>query len=302
MTSLREEEGKRGGEGGKGMSHTTGHDLHSNPQWCHGQPGVLRAQTGVPSCSWVSRGRVWESPQLACSGERRRQWQLRQSRWKRRGWGRKDGGEGEERGVTCRMETACTDKQISIGVCVCVWVGVLCVQLVRPRLAALSCGCTLLLRVESIGACFRDDRGEWYEERGPLLPPPPPSSPTRTPTCTNSPSGLRAAALHLYFFHSFHCSSLCLLASPASPRMSASCVCHGWMWAWQQCVPVLFFFSSSSFFLEAAGGKWGREAIEAEKKDGIAGDLRTRCAPQCAGHGQQRHYKYWHGGTIAFTD
>ena len=174
MTSLREEERKRGGEGGKGMSHTTGHDLHSNPQWCHGQPGVLRAQTGVPSCSWVSRGRVWESPQLACSGERRRQWQLRQSRWKRRGWGRKDGGEGEERGVTCRMETACTDKQISIGVCVCVWVGVLCVQLVRPRLAALSCGCTLLLRVESIGACFRDDRGEWYEERGPLLPPPPP--------------------------------------------------------------------------------------------------------------------------------
>ena len=119
MTSLREEERKRGGEGGKGMSHTTGHDLHSNPQWCHGQPGVLRAQTGVPSCSWVSRGRVWESPQLACSGERRRQWQLRQSRWKRRGWGRKDGGEGEERGVTCRMETACTDKQISIGVCVC---------------------------------------------------------------------------------------------------------------------------------------------------------------------------------------
>ena len=60
---------------------------------------------------------------------------------------------------------------------------------------------------------------------------------------------------------------------------------------------MLFFLF---FFLEAAGGKWG--AIEAEKKDGIAGDLRTRCASQCAGHGQKRHYKYWHGGTIAFTD
>lgn len=67
------------------------------------------------------------------------------------------------------MEAACTDKQISIGACV--RVGFLCVQLVRPRLAALSCGCTLLLRVESIGACFRDDRGERYEEKGPLLPP-----------------------------------------------------------------------------------------------------------------------------------
>lgn len=39
----------------------------------------------------------------------------------------------------------------------------------------------------------------------------------------------------------------------------------------------------SFFFWKLQDGKW--EAIEAEKKDGIAGDLRTRCAPQCAGHG-----------------
>lgn len=50
-------------------------------------------------------------------------------------------------------------------------------------------------------------------------------------------------------------------------------------------MPVLFSF----LFLEAAGEKLGvgEEAIEGEKKDGIAGDLRTWCVPQCAGHGHQ---------------
>lgn len=57
-----------------------------------------------------------------------------------------------------RMKRACKDTQICISECV--RVRFLCVQLVRLCLAGLSCGCTLLLCVESIGARFIDDRGE----------------------------------------------------------------------------------------------------------------------------------------------
>lgn len=105
-----------------------------------------------------------------------------------------------------------------------------------------------------------------------------PSSP-RTPTCTNSPGGPRAAALHLYF--STVSSVVLSFCPPRLPRRAcrrAVFVMAGCELGSNACQCCFFFF-----FLEAAGGKW--EAIEAEKKDGIAGDLRTRCAPQCAGHG-----------------
>lgn len=69
-------------------------------------------------------------------------------------------GGGEERAAACRMKTACNDKQICNNDCVRVFFPRVRVQPVCPCLPGLSLDCTLQLCMESIGACFRDDRGE----------------------------------------------------------------------------------------------------------------------------------------------
>ncbi len=86
-------------------------------------------------------------------------------------------------------------------------------------------------------------------------PPPPPPELLHVPTALQRPPGFSPPSL---FFLSFLCSSLCLsVCLPALPCMSASCVCHGWIWAWQQRVPVLFFFLQGK--MGSGGSDWGGE-------------------------------------------
>lgn len=226
---------------------------------------MLRARTGHWSCSWVNWEHDWESPRLACSGE---PCSVRAGRKKRAK------GEKREQWLAEWKQHVKINRYLSVNVCEFAFCArSLFVPAWPVYHAAAHCYCALRALVHVLETTEGSDTGE--KKRTPL---PPGSSP---------PS---------LFFHSFLCSSrsVCM---PALPCMSASCVCHGWMWVWQQRVPVLFFFFGS------CRGKWGAgEAIEGKKKGGIAGDPRTRCLPQCAGHRQQQYYKYWHHGMIALAD
>ncbi len=202
----------------------------------------------------------------------------------------------EERAVTCRMKAACKDKQISISKCVqvCVFVCAACSPSPGRFIVPLHIAA---VRWEHWCMFFRRQREviRQEEERDPLLPPnssiyhqpyrPPGSSP---------PS--------LFFWLLLQFLSVC---QPAVQCVSACCV-----FSWLDVSLAATRASVVLLFLEAAGGNneercgvvWGGGCIEGEKKDGISGNLRTRCVLQSAGCRQQQHYKFWHHGAIALAD
>lgn len=181
----------------KRMTRTTGRDLHSNPQWCHGQLGMLRAQTGLWSRSWVNWEHVWESLRLAWSrgnpekADTSRSFRAdrnRESEWERM--------EGELLLAEWKPHVK-INRYPSVNVCEFAFcVRSLFVPAWPVYRVAAHCCCAWRALVHVLETTVGSDRGEGREG------PPPPTSPL-TPPFTNSPAEAPRLQPSIFIFPQF---------------------------------------------------------------------------------------------------